>query len=89
MEKLWHSCLNNLKQTLGQISFDTWIAPLQLKTLENTRLVLETPDIFFKNWLESHYLTHIQQSLKQLTQKEFSIVLEVNPSLLKTRTNKI
>ncbi|MFH1768129.1 MAG: chromosomal replication initiator protein DnaA [Candidatus Omnitrophota bacterium] len=89
MDKIWQACLASLKNSLGTISFDTWIAPLRLKSCRETAMVVETPDVFFKNWLEANYLNYITAALKEITQKEFTVVFEVNPSLLKKRTNKI
>lgn len=89
MEKIWQTCKSTLKQTLGEISFDTWIAPLSLKKTEGSVFVLEVPDSFFQNWVETNYLAKIKQTLKEIGQKEFDIAFEVNPSLLKKTTNKI
>lgn len=89
MEKLWQRCLEELKKTLGTISFDTWIAPLNLKSIVGNRITLEVPDIFFKQWVEVNYLIQIKETLKTLAKNDFQINFEVNPSLLKRRTNKI
>jgi chromosomal replication initiator protein len=89
MKDLWSTCKEKIKDKIGEISFDTWIAPLGLKKLEENYLVLEAPDSFFKNWIETHYLEQIKQTLKEITQKDFKIDFEVNPSLLKRKTNRI
>ncbi len=89
MKKLWQECLESLKESLGKISFETWIAPLHFKSLQNNVVVLETPDTFFKNWIESNYLETIQNTIKNITKKDYQIILEVNPSLLKKKDNKI
>ena len=89
MDKLWNACKDKLKITLGDISFDTWIAPLNLKKSDTSSLVLEVPDKFFKNWVETHYLTHIAQAAREVSQKDLSICFEVNPNLLKNRTTKV
>lgn len=89
MDNLWQNCLEKLKKTLGEISFDTWVAPLHLKSLKDSKIELEAPDMFFKNWIESNYLHQISQCLKDISGKEFELSLEVNPSLLKRKTNKI
>jgi chromosomal replication initiator protein len=86
---IWNACKEKLKKSLGDISFDTWIAPLSFKKLTATSLVLEAPDNFFKNWVESNYLPQIKQSLKEAGQKDFEVAFEVNPSLLKRKTNRI
>lgn len=89
MQKLWEKCLERLKEEIGKLSFDTWIAPLNLKEIKEDSIILEVPDIFFKQWLESHYIEKIKEILKELTSKKFEIELEVNPHLLKRKTNQI
>jgi chromosomal replication initiator protein len=89
MEKIWQTCKETLKKTLGETSFDTWIAPLNFKKLEGQILVLEAPDGFFKNWIETNYLVQIKQALKDFLQKDVEVTFEVNPSLLQRSTNKI
>jgi len=89
MDAVWDKCKEELKKVVGAISFDTWIAPLNMKRLEGTSLVLEVPDTFFQNWVETNYLTQIKTALGKITQKDFAISFEVNPALLKRRANKI
>lgn len=89
MDKIWQACKDELKKMLGEMSYDTWIAPINLKSLEGTSLILETPDGFFKNWVETNYLAQIKQSLRTVAQKDFNVTLEVNPTLLKRKTTKI
>jgi chromosomal replication initiator protein len=89
MEKIWQTCREELKKTLGDISFDTWVAPLKFKKLEGSSLFLEAPDGFFKNWVETNYLSQIKQILKGVAQKDLEVVFEVNPALLKNGANKV
>jgi len=88
-EQLWKSCKQQLKSVLGETSFNTWIAPLAVKKISNQSLILEAPDAFFKNWLETNYLAQIQQALKDTSQRSFEVSFEVNPNLLQHKTNKI
>jgi len=89
IQEVWESCREKIKQSIGKLSFDTWIAPLNLKSLTEKEIILEVPDIFFKQWIESHYLEKIKEILTQVTAKELNVILEVNPSLLKRKTNQI
>jgi len=88
-DKIWQACKDKLKNALGETSFDTWIAPLNLKKISGASLVLEAPDSFFKSWVETNYLNQIKEALKEVSQKDFEINFEVNPGLLKKKTNKI
>lgn len=88
-DQIWQTCKEKLKNIVGEISFDTWIAPLNLKKINNLSVVLEVPDSFFKTWLETNYFTQIKEVFKEVGQKDFEITLEVNPGLLQKNTNKI
>ena len=89
MQNLWEKCLEKLKESIGKLSFDTWISPLNLKEIKENSITLEVPDIFFKQWLETHYIEKIKEILKEIALKEFKIKLEVNPHLFKRKTNQI
>jgi len=88
-EQIWQTCKEKLKNILGETSFDTWIAPLNLKKISHSSLVLEAPDSFFKNWVESRHLPQIKQVLNEVTQRDFEVVFDVNPNLLKRKATKI
>lgn len=88
-EQIWQTCKDKLRTDLGEKTFDTWLAPLGLKKASNISLVLEAPDNFFKNWVETNYLPQIKQTLKDISQKDFEVLFEVNSGLLRKKTNKI
>jgi len=89
MEKIWHTCKEELKKTLGAISFDTWIAPLKFKEIKEGSFIIEVPDIFFKSWVENNYLEKIKEVIKTTTNQNYNINFEVNPNILTKDTNKI
>jgi chromosomal replication initiator protein len=86
---LWQNCKEKLRSSLGETSFDTWIAPLNAKKIGPFSIMLEAPDSFFKNWVETNYLSHIKQALKDVGQNDFEVTFNVNPNLLKRKANKI
>ncbi len=88
-DQIWQNCKEKLKSILGETSFDTWIAPLNLKKIDHVSLTLEAPDDFFKNWVETHHLSQIKQALNETGKDNLEISFEVNPGLLKRKTNKI
>ena len=88
-DQIWQSCKEKLKDSLGETSFDTWIAPLNLKKADNSSVILEAPDSFFKGWVESNYLPQIKQALKEISQQDLEISFDVNPHLLKRKTTKV
>jgi chromosomal replication initiator protein len=86
---IWESCKKKLKERLGETSFDTWISPLQLKEASRDRLVLEAPDSFFKSWVESNYLSSLEEVSQETSGKKIMIEFRVNPGILKSKTTKI
>jgi len=89
MEKIWQACKEELKKTLGVISFDTWIAPLKFKEIKDNSFIVEVPDSFFKSWVENNYLEKIKEAIKTITNQNYNINFEVNPNILTKDTNKI
>ncbi|MCM8831496.1 MAG: chromosomal replication initiator protein DnaA [Candidatus Omnitrophica bacterium] len=89
MENIWQECKEKLKNLIGETSFDTWIAPLQFKKIEENSIFLEVPDEFFKNWVENNYLTKIKSVLAEISKNELNIQFIINPTLFKRPANKI
>jgi chromosomal replication initiator protein len=88
-QNIWENCKEKLKTRLGETSFDTWISPLQLKEVSKESLVLEAPDSFFKNWVESNYLMSIEEVSQEISGKKINIEFRVNPGILKSKATKI
>ncbi|MFO8052509.1 MAG: chromosomal replication initiator protein DnaA [Candidatus Omnitrophota bacterium] len=88
-QDIWENCKKKLKERLGETSFDTWISPLQPKEISKEKLVLEAPDSFFKNWVESNYLSSIEEISQEVSGKKINIEFRVNPGILKSKTTKI
>ncbi len=63
LEQAWAKASGHLKERLGEITFDTWITPLKANTKDNNLLILEAPDTFFKEWVDKHYRSLIEESL--------------------------
>lgn len=87
-EAVWDICKEKLKSRLGETSFDTWISPLSLKEASKDKMVLEAPDTFFKNWVETNYLSSLKEVSRDATGQEISIEFRVNPSILKSKATK-
>ncbi|MBU0709953.1 MAG: hypothetical protein KJ793_04485, partial [Candidatus Omnitrophica bacterium] len=62
---VWQQIQNNLKDKLGETVFETWIAPLRLKSDNKGRILLEAPDSFFKDWVERNYRQLIEDELRK------------------------
>ena len=61
-----------LKPELTQISYDTWIAPLGIDSIEGNHIVFTTNSEFQKDFLENKYRDLIFNTLKFITNKEWT-----------------
>ena len=69
--------LNNakelLKEEMGNISFMTWINPLEIKEMNNKKIVFLVTSTFQKDVIEKKYLELIKNTFKYLTNKDYEI----------------
>lgn len=58
----WQQAKDYLKERLGEAIFETWIVPLQVKPKDEHTIILEAPDIFFRDWVDKHYGRAIEEA---------------------------
>ncbi|MEZ4288375.1 MAG: chromosomal replication initiator protein DnaA [Polyangiales bacterium] len=64
MIDLWQRALEDLQTRLSEENFETWLAPVHFDSVEDDTLVLRIPNKFFADWITSHYLELIFESIK-------------------------
>lgn len=74
---LWPKVLDLLKNELTEISYNTWIKTIEPVCSDSTTLELGVPTDFNKGILESRYITLISNAVKQVTSREYSIVVSI------------
>ncbi len=82
----WEKAREVIKDKIGQASYDTWFSMLQVKEKDPETLVIETPDVFFKNWIIDHYQIFLQETINGLALKNIRLEFSVNSHLLKEST---
>ncbi|MGB5811525.1 MAG: chromosomal replication initiator protein DnaA [Polyangiales bacterium] len=65
MEQLWERALGSLQTHLSPENFETWIRPVQFGGVETDSIVLRIPNQFFADWISTHYLDLIFDTLDQ------------------------
>lgn len=65
MTELWESALSTLRTRLSEENYRTWLAPVRLESLEGLRVTLRIPNRFYADWITSHYLDLILDSLSK------------------------
>jgi chromosomal replication initiator protein len=74
---VWKEAENQLKIKVGDIGFQTWILPLKPKTQKGEDFVLEAPDAFFKDWIETHYKPVIGEIIEKILKHPVCIKVEI------------
>jgi len=75
--KIWEAARPYLRDRMDQSAYETWIAPLKPKSSDKNELILEAPDSFFRDWIESRYKKAIQEALNTVSQAEVSFSIEI------------
>ncbi|QQR90872.1 MAG: chromosomal replication initiator protein DnaA [Myxococcales bacterium] len=73
MNRLWESALNDIKARISEENFETWFAPIEFRDQRDDLLVLAIPNKFYADWIDSHYLATLLESIKQNANKALSI----------------
>ena len=68
-ENIWIKAINSLKERIGQQNFDIWIKPISFLSMDGESVQLEVPNRFFKEWINEHFSSQIQDVITDLTQK--------------------
>jgi chromosomal replication initiator protein len=85
MNGLWQKAVDRIRESLGQVGYETWIGPLNFVGLQDKMATIEAPNRFFRDWVNDRYLDLMQQVLSD----EFGETVEVKLILGKdTNGNK-
>ena len=77
---LWPKVLELLKNELSEIGYNTWIKTIEPLSLNTSTLELGVPTDFNKGILESRYLTLIKNAVRQISSKEYNIIISLPSS---------
>ena len=60
-ERTWQRISEALQERIPKQSFDTWIRPTRLSFEDDQEIRVSVPNSFFKEWIEKHYTTLINE----------------------------
>lgn len=70
---VWNGCLDYVRKKVPQQTFDTWFAPMNPISITNETLLLQVPNKFFYDWVDSHYRDMILKALSEITGNGFGV----------------
>lgn len=63
---VWKECLSIIKKNVPFITYNTWFLPIKPLELNKATLKVQVPNGFFIEWLEEHYNTLINNTIRQV-----------------------
>jgi chromosomal replication initiator protein len=81
---LWQKALEYLKDEIGTQAFETWLRPVRLASATASRIVLEAPDNFIKEWLQERYFELISNAMKKVSGESIHLEISASPTTYKT-----
>lgn len=64
---LWQTILREIEKVVTPQQFQTWFTSLKLLAYSKDRMDIQVPNVFFKEWLEKHYLERVQKAVASAT----------------------
>ncbi len=62
----WDECLKIIKQLVEPQQFQTWFTPIKSRSLEDSKLSIEVPTDFFRQYLDSAFLEVLSKTLRRV-----------------------
>jgi len=69
-QALWNQAYKKLKESLPDHAINTWFEPVVPVAIADGELILEVPNQFFYEWIDSHYRQTISGALKDASNKK-------------------
>jgi chromosomal replication initiator protein len=63
MNVVWQRASDRMRESLGQVGYETWIGPLNFVGVQDRLATIEAPNRFFRDWVSDRYLDLMQQVL--------------------------
>ena len=79
MSDIWTDALRGLQPRLGSETYELWLRPLTLSSIEGRRVRLVAPSSFLKEWFENHYRDAVLAEIRSRTGDEYDIEIDVDP----------
>ena len=65
-KNFWKKIKGELSKQLPDHTMSTWFEPIDPIAIDEERVVLEVPNQFFYDWIESHYRKHLNKALENI-----------------------
>ncbi|MEW9032912.1 MAG: chromosomal replication initiator protein DnaA, partial [Planifilum fimeticola] len=73
IQELWSQALESIRGKLSKPSFETWLMSTKAVDYYDETLVISAPNDFTRDWLASHYVDLIRDTLTEITGKDIEV----------------
>jgi len=80
METIWNQTLEKMKEKLSRPSFETWLKATKPVAFRDQFLLVEVPNEFARDWLESRYSDLIEEILQNITSSALQVKFTIHNS---------
>ncbi len=77
-DKTWEKIKTDLGERIPQHAINTWFEPIKPITLSKKELVIEVPNQFFYEWIESHYKQVLRKATERVSKNGLYVRLTVS-----------
>jgi chromosomal replication initiator protein len=88
MKLLWQKTLTELRKTINEQNFNTWIEPLQIAAIDGQSVTLEASNKFIKDWIKDNYKKQIEDAIWKISSVKYTLIIDVNKDI-KVKSNFI
>lgn len=78
INEIWDLVKQQLKDEVSEVSFDSWIKPIEPESFDDTKFVLKVPFSLNKNMILTKYFSLIESCLEAVTSKKYEISVIVS-----------
>jgi len=75
---MWEEIKNFIKNEIGTQSFNTWFHAVKLEKIDDEKIILQVPNVYYKAHIETHYINLIKKAVFNFTQKNLEIDFSIN-----------
>lgn len=75
---IWKECLKVIKENVPFITYNTWFLPIKPLHLDNLTLKIQVPNNFFIEWIDEHYNTLINKTIRQIIGSEAKLAYVIS-----------
>ena len=72
--EIWAECLKIIRQIVEPVQYETWFEPIKAVAFSDSRLTVEVPSDWFREYIESAFLDVLRRTLQRVIGPEAKLV---------------